>query len=90
MVRWEVEGPPQLSWEKLQNNKRRELERLSDLYMDNLKKADVEFIEGRARIVDPNTVEVNGKQYRVRFKLQTQSLSGYCRAPPVVPSTTYC
>ena len=65
-TRWELDGQPQLSWEKLQSNKRKELERLSDLYMDNLKKADVEFIEGRARIVDPNTVEVNGKQYRVR------------------------
>ena len=82
MVRWEVEGPPQLSWEKLQSNKRRELERLSDLYMDNLKKADVEFIEGRARIVDPNTVEVNGKQYRVRFKFQNAKFIW------LLPSTT--
>lgn len=57
---------PHLSWEALQNNKRRELERLSDLYRDNLEKADVRFIEGRARIVDPNTVEVNGQQYKVR------------------------
>jgi pyruvate/2-oxoglutarate dehydrogenase complex dihydrolipoamide dehydrogenase (E3) component len=66
VTRWEVDGQPQLSWEKLQSNKRKELERLSDLYMENLKKADVEYIEGRARIIDPNTVEVNGKQYRVR------------------------
>ncbi len=57
---------PQLSWEALQKNKRRELERLSDLYRDNLEKADVKFIEGRARIVDPNTVEVNGQQHKVR------------------------
>ncbi|CAL8462218.1 g1749 [Coccomyxa elongata] len=63
---WEVKETPQLSWEALQNNKRRELERLSDLYRDNLEKADVKFIEGRARIVDPNTVEVNGQQYKAK------------------------
>lgn len=61
-----MKDTPHLSWETLQNNKRRELERLSDLYRDNLEKADVKFIEGRAWIVDPNTVEVNGQKYKVR------------------------
>ncbi|KAK9906912.1 hypothetical protein WJX75_010028 [Coccomyxa subellipsoidea] len=78
---WEVDGQPQLSWEKLQSNKRKELERLSDLYMENLKKADVEYIEGRARIIDPNTVEVNGKQYRAKNILV--ATGGAASIPPI-------
>ncbi len=50
----------------MQRNKRRELERLSDIYRKNLEKAEVDFIEGRGRLLDKNTVEVNGKQYKVR------------------------
>lgn len=64
-VRWEVNAKPQLNWEVLQRNKRKELERLSDLYRKNLESAGVNFIEGRACIVDPHTVSINGRQYTV-------------------------
>jgi len=59
----------------MQSNKRRELERLSDTYKSNLEKAEVAFLEGRGKLLDKNTVEVNGKQYMVShlFVLQ-QSL----------------
>ena len=49
----------------MQSNKRRELERLSDTYKSNLEKAEVAFLEGRGKLLDKNTVEVNGKKYMV-------------------------
>lgn len=71
---------PALSWETLQRNKRKELERLSDLYRKNLEEGGVAFIEGRGRVVDPNTVEVNGKRYRVSISLIAPPQSTFVHA----------
>ena len=64
--RWELPAPPKLHFQTLQANKRKELQRLSDLYLKNLDAAGVDFFEGRGRVVDAHTVEVNGKQYKAR------------------------
>ena len=47
--------------------KRKELHRLNDAYSNTLGKAGVETIEGRAKLVDPHTVEVEGKQYTAKY-----------------------
>ena len=65
LCRWKLNGRPTFDFQDMQRNKRRELERLSDIYRKNLEKAKVDFVEGRGRLLDKNTVEVNGKQYKV-------------------------
>ena len=62
--RWDV-AEPGLAWERLMQNKNKELDRLNDVYMNLLNKAGVKYIEGRGTLVDAHTVQVNGKQYTV-------------------------
>ncbi|WP_439134556.1 glutathione-disulfide reductase [Pseudomaricurvus sp.] len=59
---WSV-AKPEFDWPTLRDNKTKEIQRLNGIYGNILANAGVELIEGRATIVDPNTVEVNGKQY---------------------------
>jgi len=56
-------GEPSFDWPTLRDNKTREIERLNGIYLSLLENAGVELINGRAVIVDPHTVEVDGKQY---------------------------
>ena len=48
-------------------NKNKELDRLNGVYMKLLNNAGVKYIEGRGKLVDAHTVEVNGKHYTVSF-----------------------
>lgn len=50
-------------------NKNKELDRLNGVYMKLLAGAGVEYFEGRGRIVDAHTVEVNGNRYTVGQRL---------------------
>lgn len=59
---WSV-AKPEFDWPTLRDNKTKEIQRLNGIYGNILANAGVELIEGRATIVDPNTVAVNGKQY---------------------------
>ncbi len=59
---WTVEGA-KFDWPTLRDNKTREIERLNGIYGNILSNAGVELINGYARVVDPHTVEVEGKQY---------------------------
>ena len=56
-------GPSSFDWNKLRDNKNKEIERLNGIYGNLLDGAGVELHEGRASIIDPHCVEVNGKQY---------------------------
>ena len=58
---WTVEATGH-DWSRLIANKDREIERLNGIYASLLDNAGVERIEGRARIVDPHTVEVAGRR----------------------------
>ena len=49
---------PAFDWEKLIANKNREIERLNGIYRGLLDGAGVELFEGRARLLDPHTVEI--------------------------------
>ena len=64
MSRWDV-AEPSVTWERLMQNKNKELDRLNGVYMKLLNNAGVEYIEGRGTLVDAHTVEVAGKQYTV-------------------------
>src|SRR5262249_29964614 len=51
---------------QLIERKDRELDRLNGIYINMLKSSGVAIIEGRARVVDPHTVEVEGKRYTAK------------------------
>src|SRR4051812_21507479 len=59
----------QFSWPKLIENKDKEIARLSAIYVDLLKKSKVQVIEARARLIDPHTVEVDGRRVTAKFIL---------------------
>ena len=50
-------------WPRLRDNKSSEIARLNGIYTNLLKNAGCDLIEGRARVVGPHEVEVNGKIY---------------------------
>ncbi len=65
---WTV-GARSLDWPALIAAKDRELDRLNAIYLRLLDDAGVSLVEGRARLVDPHTVEVAGRRYTARYIL---------------------
>lgn len=47
------------------DNKNKELERLNGVYLKLLEGSKVDYHEGRGRIVDAHTVEVEGRRFTV-------------------------
>lgn len=74
MHRWDAEVPG-ITWQRLMDNKNKELDRLNGVYRKLLDDAGVEYIEGRGRIVDAHTVEVDGKKYTVSTSERQQQES---------------
>ncbi|RZC73473.1 hypothetical protein C5167_048953 [Papaver somniferum] len=66
---WKYESDPVHDWGILMANKNAELQRLTGIYKNILKNANVSLIEGRGKIVDPHTVDVDGKLYKARHIL---------------------
>ncbi|GFZ13574.1 glutathione reductase [Actinidia rufa] len=66
---WKYEAEPKHDWSILMANKNAELQRLTGIYKNILKNAGVTLIEGRGKIVDPHTVDVDGKLYSARHIL---------------------
>mmetsp|Transcript_6161 Transcript_6161/g.14306 ORF Transcript_6161/g.14306 Transcript_6161/m.14306 type:complete len:577 (+) Transcript_6161:59-1789(+) len=58
---------PALDWQKLIEAKNAEVTRLNGIYGNLLKGANVDHYEGYAKVVDPHTVEVNGKRFTSKF-----------------------
>ncbi|PON95025.1 Glutathione-disulfide reductase [Trema orientale] len=63
---WSYESEPKHDWSTLMANKNAELQRLTGIYKNVLKNSGVTLIEGRGKIVDPHTVDVDGKIYSAR------------------------
>ncbi|XP_059660408.1 glutathione reductase, chloroplastic [Cornus florida] len=66
---WKYEAEPKHDWSTLMANKNAELQRLTGIYKSILKNAGVTLIEGRGKILDPHTVDVDGKLYSARHIL---------------------
>ncbi|XP_050363109.1 glutathione reductase, chloroplastic [Argentina anserina] len=66
---WQYETEPKHDWSTLMANKNAELQRLTGIYKNVLKNANVTLLEGRGKIVDPHTVDVDGKLYSARHIL---------------------
>lgn len=56
-------GAPGFDWPTLIANKNREIARLNGIYRGLLQKSGVTVMERHARIVDPHTVEVDGRRH---------------------------
>ena len=59
---WQT-GEREFDWTKLIANKDTEIDRLNGIYIKLLKNAGVEILEGHGKIVDPHTIEVDGKRH---------------------------
>ncbi|HVB16865.1 MAG TPA: glutathione-disulfide reductase [Stellaceae bacterium] len=59
---WHV-APPVHDWAALIDAKNREIDRLEGIYRKLLADSGVKLLEGRGRLVDPHTVEVEGRRY---------------------------
>ncbi|MGE3932746.1 MAG: glutathione-disulfide reductase [Rhodospirillaceae bacterium] len=65
---WSV-APSGFDWATLIANKDKEITRLNGIYRTLLQNAGCALFEGRATIVDANTVEVLGKRYTAKYIL---------------------
>ena len=65
---WSVPAPA-FDWEVLKANRAAEISRLNSIYLNLLVAAGVEVIRGRARMVGPHEVEVDGRRHRARHIL---------------------
>lgn len=59
-------GEKRFDWSTLRDNKKTEISRLNAIYRNLLDGVDATLIDGRARIIDPNTVAVGDKHYTAR------------------------
>jgi glutathione reductase (NADPH) len=59
-------GEKSFDWSTLRDNKKSEISRLNAIYRRLLDGVDAEVIDGRARIVDANTVAIGEKHYTAR------------------------
>ena len=65
---WTIEGQ-RFDWQMLIRNKDREIARLNGVYRSLLEKSGVRIVAGRARVTDPNTVEVGQQKFTGRYIL---------------------
>lgn len=65
---WSV-APPSFDWATLVANKDKEIARLNGIYERILLNAGVAILRGRATVVDPHTVELDGRRIRTRHIL---------------------
>jgi glutathione reductase (NADPH) len=74
--------PPRHDWATLIAAKDREIDRLSGLYAGNLRKAGVTIHDGRARLLDPHTVEIDGQRITAAHILV--AVGGAPKRPPIL------
>jgi glutathione reductase (NADPH) len=65
---WTI-GEPRFDWPTLIANKNREIERLNGIYRNLLVSNGVTLHEGHARIVDPHTIEIDGRRHTAQYIL---------------------
>ncbi|MEB0138754.1 MULTISPECIES: glutathione-disulfide reductase [unclassified Undibacterium] len=63
---WSITEKPKLNWELLKANRRTEISRLNAVYANLLSNAGVVMISGWAKIINRNTVQVDGLAYHAK------------------------
>ena len=66
---WKLPEAPQFDWAHLKAQRAKEIARLNGIYASLLKNAGVTLVTGWAQLVDPHTVEVDGKRHTARHLL---------------------
>ncbi len=82
---WTV-GKSKHDWKTLIRNKNAELNRLEKSYLSLLKGAKVDLIRGRAKVVGPEAVEINGKRISAKTILVS---TGSWPVIPEIPGREY-
>ena len=77
---WTV-GARQFDWSRLIENKDAEILRLNGIYDRLIRGAGADIFDGRAKILDRHTVEVNGTAYRARYILV--AVGGWPQMPEI-------
>ena len=72
---------PKFDWPTLLRNKDKEIARLNAVYERVLSVAGAQILRGRAIVVDPHTVELDGKRYRAKHILI--ATGSYPVIPPI-------
>jgi len=75
-------GEPAFDWKTLLGHKDREIARLNGVYERLLKSSGVEIFRGRASVVDPHTVEMDGRRMTTQHILVA---TGGWPVKPVIP-----
>ena len=65
---WEFKEA-QINWERFNQTRNKEIDRLETVYGNILKNNNVDFISGAGTLKDDHTVEVKGKLYRAKYIL---------------------
>lgn len=65
--RWDTAEGTDIDWPKFMGKKKDELRRLNGVYNKMLNNAGVTYLEGRGKLLDRHTVDVDGKKYTARF-----------------------
>jgi len=60
---WDMENQPNLNWSRLRDNKTTEIERLNLIYQQLLDNSGAKLFNGRATIVSPHQISINGVDY---------------------------
>ncbi|XP_052187633.1 glutathione reductase, chloroplastic-like [Diospyros lotus] len=83
---WKYEVGPKHDWSTLIANKNAVLQRLTGIYTNILQNSGVTLIEGRGKIVDPHTVDVDGRLYSARHILVAVGARAFI---PQIPGSEY-
>ncbi len=63
---WTIPGQPSLDWATLRDNKTAEIERLNGIYNKLIDNSGADLYNGRATVVGPHQVAVNGQTYSAK------------------------
>jgi glutathione reductase (NADPH) len=66
---WEFKSAPQFNWRTLRENKKKEISRLQDIYINLLRTSNVSVYEGRAKLLDAHTIQVGEELIRATYIL---------------------
>jgi len=76
------QATPEFNWQRLRDNKTKEIKRLNGVYQKLLENSGVCLLDGHARLLDEHQVEVNGKTYSAKNILL--ATGGWPNKPDIV------
>lgn len=68
---WNIPAEPTFDWPTLRDRKTADIERINGVFDDMLENVGIDLMRGRASLIDPHSVKVNGKTYSAERILLT-------------------